>query len=257
MICEIDFARLKALAIPYKSCGNILLARLYSNAECFADKKLCTVYEVENAGFMCLYNRNLTAFFYKKPNFDEIADFLNFNKSAITCFECDDRYAKKIAKLTGADIIFGDAFLFSKIKRNPNPCQIEKTEDVKGFFETLKNADPVYKDTTYDGYYCDFFYRRPFGARLYLAKKHSVCVATAAVLHIFYNYAVISDVAVKQDFRRQKIGTSLINFVCLDLAEENLLPALLCTNKSAARLYKKAGFTKIHRFALLCFKEGV
>ncbi|MBQ8869041.1 MAG: GNAT family N-acetyltransferase [Oscillospiraceae bacterium] len=260
MITEISLDRLSEILDGKKQRSSVLLARLVSNARCFLLHKLCTLYEIQRKnktiGLLCSYSGNLTAHFWEKPDLNELISFINFEGSAARFLEADRRIIDRILKKHGGEAAFGAAFVLRRAPKTPqSDCEIKEERDARTFFDVLKSANSSYKDTAFESYYCDYFYRKTPPARLFTASFGGKKVGTAAVLHFFEENAIISDVAVHPDFRRLRLGWRLIFEVCKALQSEGYTPCLLCTSPSAAKLYKKIGFSKESRFGLLLLKE--
>ena len=264
MICEISIERLKEIlmSLQARQKNDTLLSRLCSNAFSFLPHKLCTVYEVSDMGkaigLMCLYGGSLTAFFIKKPNFSELANFLRFQAGAAKHLECDSKIAARLLKRLSARAVYGNVFVLKKQpKRFSEGYTVDESADVRSFFSALKSASADFADADFETYYCDVFYRKDVPARLFTVRHFGKIIATAAVLHIYEKNAVISDVTVHPDFRRRKIGSQLVSEVCEKLMQDGYIPSLLCTSPAAAALYKKIGFKKSRRFGLILLKDDV
>ncbi|MBQ8338663.1 MAG: GNAT family N-acetyltransferase [Oscillospiraceae bacterium] len=260
MIIEISLERLSEILEGKKQKSSVLLTRLVSNARCFLPHKLCSLYEIQRknktVGLICSYSGNLTAHFFKKPDLNEFISFLNFEGGAARFLEADKRIIDRILKKCDGEAAFGSAFVLKKTPKTPqSDCEIKEENDAHTFFDVLKSANSSYKDTAFESYYCDYFYRKAPPARLFTACLGGKKVGTAAVLHFFEKNAIISDVAVHPDFRRLRLGWRLIFEVCQSLQSEGYTPCLLCTSPSASKLYKKIGFSTESRFGLLLLKE--
>jgi len=261
MIYEITLDRLNEFAadLTAKQKRDLLFVRLYANAQCFLDKKLCSLYEVSHnskvCGVFCIYSTAVTAFFKRKPNYDEFLSFLELNSSA-NFLEIDAKIGAKLLKKSAKRAVFGSFFTLKKSKNQPNSnFELTFCDDVKGFFDVLKNSSKAYYDTSFESYYCDYFYRKPFSCALYSAKSGGRIISTLALLHIYESTAIISDVATLPAYRNRGAASALINYVSGILLKKGLTPALLCTEKGAARLYEKLGFKKGKSFSLIMIKE--
>lgn len=258
MIKEINFDRLALLCEPYISekRPNLLLVRLVSNAFCFSRHGLCTIYEIQNveksAGVMCRYGGAITVFLFKKADFKELCCFLS--ALGVTSIECDSNLGKKLAKTLQMRKINGRSFYNPKPKNHLDYAFLE-TENVSVFYDVLKEADPYYKDISYEEYYCDVFYRQKLPARLFLAKFSGKNAATAAIMHGYKNITIISDVAVLKDFRRRGLASSITAKLSEILLAEGKLPCLMCTEKCVQKLYRKIGFKTLEKFSMLYFNK--
>jgi len=260
MIGEISLNRLEEILKSNKIGASVLLTRLLSNATTFLPHKLCTLYEVSSsgktAGLICLYMSNLTAYFWKKPNMDELISFLNFECGSARFLEAEQKLVRKLSKKCQKEAYFGSQFVLKKAKKlAKSDCEITENKDARSFFDSLKSANTAYQSTDFESYYCDYFYRKAPPARLFNAVLNGRRVGAAAVLHFFRKDAIISDVSVHPDFRRLGIGSHLVAKICQILKSEGYSPCLLCTSPSAARLYKKIGFCEKGRFGLLLLKD--
>ncbi len=260
MITKISLERLSEILEGKKQKSSVLLTRLVSNARCFLPHGLCSLYEVQSknktVGLICSYSGNLTAHFWSRPDLNELTSFLNFEGSAARFLEADRAIVRRLLKKHGDEAAFGSAFVLEKTPKTPqSDCEIKEEYDARTFFDVLKSANSSYKDTAFESYYCDCFYRKSPPARLFTASFGGRKVGTAAVLHFFEKNAIISDVAVHPDFRRLRLGWRLIFEVCRALQSKGYTPCLLCTSPSAAKLYKKIGFKAKGRFGLLLLKE--
>ena len=261
MINEITIDRLNEFkdSLNKKQKSDLLFARLYANAVCFLPHNLCSLYEVTNnckvCGVFCIYSSCATAFFTKAPDIDEFLDFLSFNASA-QFLEISAKIGRKMTKKGQKTAVFGSFFTIKKVPKNiESELKISECSDVSKFFEVLKKSSESYNDTSYESYYCDYFYRKKLPASLYVAERGGKIISTLAVLHIFEKTAIISDVASLPAERRKGAASALIFDVCRKLLKKGLTPSLLCTEKSAAALYKKVGFKKGKNFALLMIKD--
>lgn len=258
MIKEIDFKRLAFLCEPYikSKKPNVLLVRLVSNAFCFYVHGLCTIYEIQNGekpfGVMCRYGGAITIFLFKKVDFEELSCFLS--AAPVTSVECNAALGKRLSKSLQMRKIDGRSFYNPKPK-NHLDYKAEETQNVSEFFEVLRSADSYYKDTSYEEYYCDVFYRQKLPARLFLAQFDGKKAATAAVMHGYKNVSIISDVAVLEEFRRRGLGSAIAAKVCEILLSEGKIPTLMCTEKCVQKLYKKIGFKPLSKFSMLYFTK--
>lgn len=262
MIAEISLERLELFSkrLSQRQKRDPLFCRLYANAACFSPHALCSLFEVTNkgktAGFICVYAQSATAYFLKKPNFDELADFFAFNSSGAKFLEIDTSFAQKIKRRLSAKAVFGSAYILKgDAKCIIRDCSVKKTENVKEFFEVLRRSCEAYSDTSFESYYCDYFYRKNLPAELFMGEYEGKAVSVAAVLHLFEKLAIISDVAVLPDFRRRKFGSQLVSEVCRHLKDKGFTPALFCTSPAAEALYKKLGFKKSRGFGLLMIRD--
>lgn len=259
MIREISFERLCEIckAQYEKRKPDVLLARLCANAKCFEPKRLCNVYEIENSGqvcaVLCRYGSGATLCVFKKPDLEELCAFLG--AAPITTLECDASIGRKISKKLAPCKICGEAMVIKKPK-NFIDYKVFETPNVSDFFDVLKAADPFYKNTSYEEYYCDIFYRGALPARLFLAEYDGKAAATAGIMHSFKNISIISDVSVLPEFRRRGIGGAVVAKISQILLSEGKIPTLLCTSPSAKKLYKKIGFKVCGRFCLLSFSQN-
>lgn len=256
MIREIDFERLSLLCEPRlsKKKPDVLLVRLCSNAMCFSKNGLCTIYEIEKSGeiigVICRYGGAMTLCLFKKPDFDELCSFLSV--APITSLECGAKTGRKISKKLKLCRLSGRAMLMKKPKSYAD-YKVYQTQNVSDFFDVLKSADPFYKETSYEEYYCDVFYRSSLPAELFLAEYCGKKAATVAIMHRFNDIAIISDVSVLPDLRRRGLGGSIVAEVCKNISSKGQLATLLCTSKNALSLYKKIGFKSCGRFCLISF----
>ena len=258
MIREIDFKRLENLCEPYikSKKPNVLLTRLVSNALCFSQNSLCTIYEIENVGkivgVMCRYGGAITIYPFRKIDLDELCSFLSV--APITSVETTEKMGKKISKALDMKKISGRAF-YNPSPKNFVDYKVSETENVSEFFSVLRLADPYYKDISYEEYYCDVFYRQKLPARLFLVKFDGKNAGTAAIMHEYKNISIISDVSVLNDFRRRGIASSITAKVSKTLISEGKIPTLMCTEKYIQRLYKKIGFKPLEKFSMLYFNK--
>lgn len=260
MITEINFDRLFRYAetLSKKERQNLLFVRLYSNAKCFSQKGLCKVYLCENndkiCGVLCIYSGCATAFFKNMPDPYEFSDFLRFN--SVDFLEINKKMGTKLNKIMDKKMGFGSFFYLKKCKK----CdffanEISLCEDVRAFFEVLKLSSSAYEGTSFESYYCDYFYRKNLPASLYCLKKGEKIISTLAILHINDKIAIISDVATLPEYRNRGYASSLIKNVCASLIKDGLTPALLCTDKDAKRLYKELKFKEKGKFCILMIKD--
>ena len=258
MIREIDFDRLALLCEPYinKKKPDVLLVRLVSNALCFSNHGLCTIYEIQNGdkslGVMCHYGGAITVCLFKRADFEELSCFLS--AAPITSIECDSALGKRLSKALEMKKVDGKAFYNPKPK-NFLSYKTQETQNVSEFFDVLKAADPYYKNTSYEEYYCDVFYRQKLPARLFLAEFDGKNAATAAVMHGYKNISIISDVAVLDEFRRRGLGSAITAKVSEILLSEGHKPTLMCTEKCLQKLYRKIGFKPLKKFSMLYFTK--
>ena len=242
MIREIDFDRLALLCEPYikSKKPNVLLVRLVSNAFAFYSHGLCTIYEIQNdektCGVMCRYGGAITIFLFRKADFDELNCFIA--TAPVTSVECDAALGKRLSKVLQMRKIDGRSF-YNPRPKNFLDYKIEETQNVSEFFDVLRAADPYYKETSYEEYYCDVFYRQKLPARLFLAQFSGKNAATAAVMHEYKNVCIISDVAVLDEFRRRGLASSITAKLSEILLLEGKMPCLMCTEKCVQKLYKK------------------
>ena len=260
MITKISLDRLSQILDSQKCRNTVLLTRLLSNATTFLPHNLCTLYEVsrggKTVGIMCLYLSNLTAHFWKKPDLPERISFLNFEGSAAKFLEIDEKIGKKLSKKCKKEAVFGSQFVLKGAPKSfTSDCEILENGDARDFFTSLKSANSAYQGTSFESYYCDYFYRKNPPARLFNASLKGRKIGAAAVLHFYGRDAIISDVSVHKDFRRLGIGSHLVSEICKKLKLEGYTPSLLCTSLSAARLYKKIGFCQKGRFGLILLKD--
>ena len=259
MIREISLERLYALCEDRftKKKPDVLLARLCANAKCFEPKGLCNIYEIENkgciCGVLCRYGGSGTLCLFKRPDFEELCSFLS--AAPITTLECSSALGRKISKKLSLNKICGEAMVVKKPK-NFEDYSVFETQNVSDFFDVLKAADPFYKNTSYEEYYCDIFYRSALPARLFLAEYDGKAAATAGVMHQFKNISIISDVSVLPELRRRGLGGAVTAKISQILLSEGRIPTLLCTLPSAKKLYKKIGFKVCGRFCLLSFSQN-
>lgn len=260
MITEINFDTLSDFAktLNKKQKQNLLFVRIYANARCFSKKGLCKVYLCKNdnkiCGVICTYSACATAFFKYTPDLYELSDFLSFN--SVDFIETSYKIGKKLNKTMGKKMGFGSFFYLKSCKKtNVFDGEISLCEDVSPFFETLKLSSDAYKDTSYESYYCDYFYRKNLPASLYALKKGEKIISTLAILHFFEKTAIISDVATLPAFRNRGYASSLIKNVCATLISEGITPALLCTDSNAKRLYKELKFKEKGKFCILMIKD--
>ncbi|MEE1279908.1 MAG: GNAT family N-acetyltransferase [Oscillospiraceae bacterium] len=259
MIKEISFERLCEICQTQfkKRKPDVLLSRLCANAKCFEPKRLCNVYEIENRGkvcaVLCRYGGSGTLCVFKKPDLEELCAFLC--AAPITTLECDALIGRKLSKKLALNKICGEAMVI-KSPKNFIDYKVFETPNVLDFFDVLKAADPFYKNTSYEEYYCDIFYRSELPARLFLAEYDGKAAATAGIMHSFNNISIISDVSVLPQFRRRGLGGTVVAKISQILLSEGKVPTLLCTLASAKRLYKKIGFKRCGRFCLLSFSQN-
>ncbi len=260
MIGKISLDRLSDILKSRKNNNCVLLTRLLSNALTFSPHSLCTVYEVsqggKTVGLMCLYMGNLTAHFWEKPDLNELISFLSFEGTAAKFLEADKKTIQKLSKKCRKEAVFGAQFVLKKTANKfTSCCEILENSNANDFFSSLKSANSAYKNTDFESYYCDYFYRKNPPARLFNAVLKGKNIGAASVLHFYDKNAIISDVSVHSDFRRLGIGAHLVSEICKKLQCEGYTPCLLCTSPSAAKLYKKIGFKTKGRFGLLLLKD--
>ncbi len=247
-LCEYGFSKKKP---------DVLLTRLCANAKCFEPKGLCNIYEIENkgsiCGVLCRYGGSGTLCLFKKPDLEELCSFLS--AAPITALECSGAIGRKLSKKLRLSKIYGKAMVIKKPKNFKN-YRVYETQNVSAFFDILKAADPFYKSTSYEEYYCDIFYRSALPARLFLADYDGSAAATAGIMHSFKNVAIISDVSVLPNLRRRGLGGAVVAKISQTLLSERKIPTLLCTSPSAKKLYKKIGFKICGRFCLLSFSQN-
>lgn len=258
MITEIKYADLVQACKPhlYKK-GHVrgFLIKILSNAKCFGERGLCKAYKIISkekiAAVLCLYNATATLSVFSRLDIDELCAFLL--ASGISVLEADAKTAKKVSKKLSLARVDGDVLYIHKSPEPRGNLSFYKTQDVEHFFSIARLANPNYKKASFDGFYCDFHYRKALPAALYLLSDGEIDVATAAVMYRCGDSAVLSDVAVLPERRRQGLASQIVSRACRDIIENGQKVVLFRTAKEAKGLYKKLGFKREGRFSLVIF----
>jgi len=258
MITQINLSKLKECSQPHlakKGHTDAFLVKIISNVQCFEEHGLCKAYEItkrsKTAAVFCIYNATATLSVFSKIDMDELCAFLL--ASCVSVLETDRKTAKRVAKVLSLKLVDGDVLYLHKMAKPSLTSHAYKTQDVEHFFNTAKLANPGYKKLAFDGFYCDFHYRKILPSALYLLSDEGADIATAAVMYRYGDTAVLSDVAVLPEKRRRGFAGQIVSHACLDIINGGQKVVLFRTAKEAKGLYKKLGFKRERRFSLVIF----
>lgn len=258
MITQTDYTKLEQNIKPHlskKGHNDAFLVKIASNVRCFESHGLCKAYEVRKsdkvAGVLCILGATATLSVFSRFDLDELCAFLL--ASGISVLETDRKTAKMVAKTLSLKRVDGDVLYVHKVPNTNATHNIYKTQDVEHFFSIARLANPNYKKVAFDGFYCDFHYRKILPAALYLLNDGENDIATAAVMYRHGDTAVLSDVAVLPERRRQGLASQIVSHACRDIIENEQKVVLFRTAKEAKGLYKKLGFKRERRFSLVIF----
>lgn len=258
MIKEIDITTLNTLCQKSKKFDgrtNALTTRALSIADCFFERKLCNIYSIQNkkgvCGVLVIYSQVATLSLFSKPDFKELCAFLS--ASGVARLECDRRAGVKISKILSLERLDGDILYVNRISRYSGDFEIEKSDDIKRLFSILKEGNPSYKNTAYEAFYCDAFYRQKLPSQFYILSHNHIDCACATVMHRYKNTAILSDVTVLPEMRRRGLASAIVSRACIDLLKSGFHPVLFRTAKEAKGLYKKLKFQRESKFSVVIF----
>lgn len=259
MIKEISFEELTTLAAPFlqkQKRQDALLIRILSNGKAFSKNGLCRIYTITKkeklCGFALVYSGFLTLWLSKTPEIKELCFFLS--SAPITSMEASKKFVNKLKKYLDFDETRGKILYWENPPKLPLKNKVYETKKVSDFYDTIFLSHPSYKDTSYEQFYCDVFYRKEIPARLFLLECEGKKSATAAVMHQFDKTSILSDISVMPDMRRRGLAAEIVNFVAKDVTDSGNLAILFCVSPAAMRLYDKLGFKLQQKFSVLTLK---
>lgn len=259
MIKEISFNELTSLAKPFlqkQKRQDALLIRILSNGKAFSKNGLCRIYTVTKkeklCGFALIYSGFLTLWLKGNPDIKELCFFIN--SAPITSMEASKKIVQKLKRYLSFDETRGKILYWENPPEAKPKNRVFETENVSDFYDTISLSHPSYKDTSYEQFYCDVFYRKEIPARLFLLECDGKNSATAAIMHRFDKTSILSDISVMPDMRRRGLAAEIVNFVAKDVTDKGDLAILFCVSPAAMRLYDKLGFKLQQKFSVLTLK---